>query len=153
MAAAVIAVIVDVVPDVFSFAVPVVVVITISAIVVIIIIIIIVLYASAAILVFPRQLGLNDDASMASMSPMGSVSSCSGLSVLSSREKRRKEELKLKLSGLPAPQYEYELVAPNVSGWSVRWWIGFVNQSVDLVSLVGSLVSWLVVFSGWFLVV
>ncbi|CAM9889494.1 unnamed protein product, partial [Ectocarpus fasciculatus] len=64
------------------------------------------------------QLGLNDDASMASMSPMGSVSSFGGGPVGSkeerARERRRKEELRAKLSGLPAPQYEYELVAPDV---------------------------------------
>ncbi|CAN0021231.1 unnamed protein product [Ectocarpus sp. 6 AP-2014] len=66
----------------------------------------------------PSTLGLNDDASMASMSPMGSVSSFGGGPVGSkeerARERRRKEELRAKLSGLPAPQYEYELVAPDV---------------------------------------
>lgn len=68
------------------------------------------------------QLGLNDDASsMASMSPMGSVSSFGGSSVAGSkeeraRERRRKDELRAKLAGLPSPQYEYELVAPEV-GW------------------------------------
>lgn len=65
------------------------------------------------------KLGLNDDASMASMSPMGSVSSFGGGALgakeMRAREKRRKEELRAKLSGLPAPQYEYELVAPDVS--------------------------------------
>ncbi|CAN0497420.1 unnamed protein product, partial [Laminaria digitata] len=66
------------------------------------------------------QLGLNDDASsMASMSPMGSVSSFGGSSVAGSkeeraRERRRKDELRAKLAGLPSPQYEYELVAPEV---------------------------------------
>lgn len=51
------------------------------------------------------------------MSPMGSVSSFGGsLSAKEerTREKRRKAELKAKLEGLPAPQYDYELVAPEV---------------------------------------
>lgn len=54
---------------------------------------------------------------MASMSPMGSVSSFGGSvssKEMKARERRRKEELRAKLSGLPAPQYEYELVAPEV---------------------------------------
>lgn len=55
---------------------------------------------------------------MASMSPMGSVSSFGGVvsaKEMKAREKRRREELRAKLSGLPSPQYEYELVAPDVS--------------------------------------
>lgn len=48
---------------------------------------------------------------------MGSVSSFGGsLSAREerAREKRRKIELRAKLEGLPAPQYDYELVAPEV---------------------------------------
>lgn len=55
---------------------------------------------------------------MASMSPVGSVSSFGG-SVVSAkeeraRERRRKDELRAKLAGLPSPQFDYELVAPEV---------------------------------------
>lgn len=65
------------------------------------------------------ELGLNDDASMASMSPGGMSISSYGSSMLGpkeqrAREKRRREELRNKLEGLPAPQNEYGLVAPEV---------------------------------------
>lgn len=67
---------------------------------------------------------------MASMSPMGSVSSFGGSvssKEMKARERRRKEELRAKLSGLPTPQYEYELVAPEVSTCVVTAVVSYVR--------------------------
>ncbi|CAN0368960.1 unnamed protein product, partial [Discosporangium mesarthrocarpum] len=62
-------------------------------------------------------LGLNDDtSSLASMSPGGPFGSTGrpGGREERLREKRRKEELRAKLQGLPTPQYDYKLLAPEV---------------------------------------
>lgn len=61
---------------------------------------------------------------MASMSPGGMSISSYGSSMLGpkeqrAREKRRREELRNKLEGLPAPQNEYGLVAPEVGDFTI----------------------------------